>query len=216
MATKKSRIISKNGGFVSNSTALNPWNFPGQGRELLTEKFSSYTNLDQLELQKERFIKRKKLEGYRHLDQEHEILEVFKHKSNGKMDLFYMGRVCFFVWEYSQLLRVIDNKEERDMYLDGLSDGEAALILKHLREVRVTNCANFINEFGGFELSKSNQLEARFANGEPKWITRGQSSYTEKMDLTIFDLSLPTIKRAIKELNINFPRKKVDKSKNKS
>jgi hypothetical protein len=217
MTVKKSRFITDDGKPDSSMIKIaNPWNYPGQGREFLPDKITNYANEEQLQRQREKRIERMERKGYIAIEDENDVLEVFKHKSNGKLDLLYEGRVIFFIWKYSQVLRVIDDEDERRLYLEGLNEGERALIMQHLIACNVIKMANFINDFGKFEVSRNNQLEARKPNGDVVWISNGSTSHTRKMNIELEDLSLATIKRAIEELNIDFPRTPKPQPKTKS
>ena len=177
------------------------WKYPGHDKEFLVKDIIGSDKEEREEALKE--IKEEmKNKEYIELTLA-KAKKVFPIHANGREFEYSQKKVAFFIWKYSQLLKVIDSKSEREQVLNSLSDSDASLIINHVKSKGITKQANFINDFGELELSRGSALTVRDKTGKIIFIRGPKGNFIPKREeIYITDLSINTIKRAIEELGL--------------
>ena len=118
----------------------------------------------------------------------------------------------FFAWKYSQLLKFTDDKEYRELLLESIEAQKEEQILGYIRKSGIMNHAMAIGEDGRVEITKKGQLRKLREDGtDYEWNKSegGVGFHPELRQFDLFDLSLATIKKAMKELKIKVVTKDV-------
>ena len=131
------------------------------------------------------------------------IKKIFQDNYDENIKKFFTGGHLFFVWKYSQLLKVTDNKKEREDFISALEDIQVHNIVDYLRKSGVCRRAQFIDDEGRIETSRGNKLIVRKENGKMHWVkdTNSRNNVPSRDYFDIYDLSLSMIKKVLEVLD---------------
>jgi hypothetical protein len=187
-----------------NKEIAEKFNFPGHINEA---KLRVTENRDK-EMQKNenQFVREEMKEaGYIELTNLTHIKEIFVDNYDDNIRKYFNGGHLFFVWQYSQLLKVTEMDSERKAILDKLKPIDKVNIVKYIKDSGICRTAMFIDMNGKPERSRDNKLVTLNKKGKKHWVADGTNTknYVPKRDyFDIYDLSIPTIKKAMEDLQI--------------
>ena len=187
------------------------WNRKTHDKEYYYNEATGFSNAEGRESQMKSIRKMAKKNGYIEIKDVEVIEKLFPFNS---LDNFYQGAGAFFVWEYSGVTTLLDDKEERANLFEKMDDTQASAIVHHLHSAGLTQANNFINDNGEVEISRKREMNMLNKDGAPIMIKKAGEKgnpYPQRRAMQIDDFSLSQIKKAMKELKIKIDTKKLDK-----
>lgn len=208
MAKKINRIVKEVNTRKKAVVIDKTWQHPGHTKEKLSIPFAGKTD-EAVARQKEKRVRMLQEKNYILIEDELDISTLFGNKSSMWMSRLYDGSMVFMVWKFSQILKLTDDKQEREELLDALTEYQAQEIMNCIIESKIHKMALFINDFGEEEHTRNGQLAKRKEDGSPVYnvkdnIVKG----IERANIGVHDLCLNTIKHAMKIKNIEIHKEK--------
>jgi len=182
------------------------WNLKTHDKELSYKEAINFNSAESRELQMKNLRDKATREGYIEIKNLDIIQKLFPYTP---LDKFYQDAAAFFIWEYSGLTTLLDNKEEREKVFNALTEAEAAAVIGHLHSVGLTQKHLFINDEGQVEESRKRELKLMDSKGGFIMIKKeGEKGnpYPKRRPMYIDDFSLNQIKKAMSELKIKIPK----------
>ena len=207
MAQRISRTVQRKSG-KAQAKARGKFDAPKHTKERIYVEARGENKEARLERRKELIAKYERL-GYVLLQNEEEIKAVFSVVHPEWIDKFYDGSGLFFIWEFSGYSMLFEDIEERDKFIDKLSDMQAMSIMNFVNNNRIYEQNYLVAANGEVELTRKNQLCVRMENGDIKYIATNEKATNhipERRSLTYEDIPVSVMKAILKEL-------KLDKSK---
>lgn len=185
------------------------WGYPGHAREFLIVNIPGNTAKEREEMLDDKRNEMKE-RGYEELSFK-DAVRLFGTKAQSRSAEYSSKKILFFLWQYSQLFKKIE--ENYEDVLGKISESDALKVMEYVRESGIIDEARFSTDFG-FELSRKGELVVRDKMGKPIFVAGRTGTHPKRDSVRIYDLSLRTIKKAMEDLNLKFP--KLDKTTKKS
>jgi len=201
----KNRIITEEDIRKLSEPTVYSFLYPGQAMEYTFVPIRTENEkLENRDLKSKRKLLLSK--GYKEMDDPTEIEQIVGPGNEIFINNVLDGTMLFFIWKYSNLLKIHDSKEDREIFLSEMEELEAINITKKIKESNSLKKSYLWDVNGKLELCTNGKMARLKANGKPLWQQpkRDEKPYIVTRKADVFDFSLDMMQKAIKELGINY------------
>lgn len=156
----------------------------------------------------EQTVKDMESKGYVFLKHESEVEKIWGELSMDSKHKMKTKRRLYFVWKFSGWLDLLLKNNEKEDYIDKLSDSSILQVMGYISNIKILSSTYLIDETGFPQLTtKDGRMHERDGNGKLLYSRDDVISYPRRRSITIDDVPLKLIEKIIDDLSIKNNKK---------